>query len=98
MKHLIIFGILLGLSRCQVLAQTRGQVTQQAGDCSVNVTGEKNTASLVCNEIDPKLAEQVRAIINGTHRNESAIKEMSDKLDRIIKQMDVEAIPPVVAL
>jgi hypothetical protein len=40
----------------------------------------------------------VRAILNGTHRNENAVKEMSEKLDRIIKQMDLEAIPPVVGL
>jgi hypothetical protein len=99
MKLFRILGVLLGLDTSLVFSQAKAQVVQHAGDCSVNITGNNNTtASLVCNGVDPKLAEQVRAIINGTRRNESAVKEMSEKLDRIIKQMDQEAIPPVMAL
>lgn len=99
MKLFRILGTLLGLGMSPVFSPAQAQVVQHAGDCSVNITGNNNTtASLVCNGVDPKLAEQVRAIINGTRRNESAVKEMSEKLDRIIKQMDQEAIPPVMAL
>jgi hypothetical protein len=99
MKFFRILGFLL----CHVISlafpQAMAEVTQHAGDCSVNITGNNNTtASLVCNGVDPNLAEQVRAIINGTRSNEGAVKEMSAKLDRIINQMDQEAIPPVVAL
>jgi hypothetical protein len=90
MKLLAIPGLVLGLSfPALTAAQEKGTTVQQAGDCSVNITGNNNTtASLVCNGIDPKLAEQVRAILNGTRRNENAVKEMSEKLDRIIRQMD----------
>ena len=99
MKLFRTLGAVLGLSTSLALPQTKAQVTQQADNCSVNITGNNNTtASLICNGIDPKLAEQVRAILNGTRRNESAVKEMSEKLDRIIKQMDLEGIPPVMAL
>src|ERR1700733_5676999 len=99
MKTFRLLGILFWLCASPLFSQTKPQAVQQAGDCSVNIAGNNNTtASLLCNGIDPKLAEQIRAIINGTHRNESAIKEMSEKLDRIIKQMDQEAIPPVVAI
>jgi hypothetical protein len=51
-------------------SQTQGPVAQQAGDCSVNIAGNGNTASLICKGVDPKLAEQVRAILNGTRRSE----------------------------
>jgi hypothetical protein len=89
MKHLGILATLLGLCTCQVLSQTKAQVVQQAGDCSVNIAGNNNTtASLVCNGIDPELAKQVQAIISGTMRNQSALKEISKKLDRIIKEID----------
>jgi hypothetical protein len=88
MKCFRPLGILLCFCTSLVFSQTKPPAVQQAGDCSVNINGNNNTtASLVCNEIDPKLAEQVRAIINGTHRNENAIRDMSEKLDRILKQM-----------
>jgi hypothetical protein len=94
----LIFGI-LGCGPVLASAQDKSAVVQQAGDCSVNITGNNNTtASLVCNGVDPKLAQQIRAIVNGTRRNETVLKEMSEKLDRMIKQMDQEAIPPVMAL
>lgn len=98
MKNFKLLSVLLCLCPPLVFSQTKPQVVQQAGDCSVNIAGNNTTASLTCNAIDPKLAEQIRAIVNGTHRNENALKGMSEKLDRIIKQMDLESIPPVVAL
>jgi hypothetical protein len=74
-----------------VSAQEKKAVVQQAGDCSVNITGNNNTtASLVCSGVDPKLAEQVRAILNGTRRSEAATKEISEKLDQILNQMNEE--------
>jgi hypothetical protein len=90
--------IILGLGISLIFCQTKPPVAQRAGDCSVNITGNSNTASLVCNGVNPKLAEQVRAILNGTRRNESAAKKISEKLDLILKQIDKEAIPPDVAL
>ncbi len=102
MKLLVICSLIFGILGCGpalASAQDKSAVVQQSGDCSVNITGNNNTtASLVCNGVDPKLAQQIRAIVNGTRRNESALKEISEKLDRVIKQMAQEAIPPVVAL
>jgi hypothetical protein len=58
--------------------------TQRAGDCSVNISGTENTASLVCTGVDAKVAKQIQAIVRGMQRNESAVKEISEKLDRIL--------------
>jgi len=87
MKILVIVGATLCLSTSQAFAQVKVQVSQQAGDCSVNITGNANSVSLVCRHVDPKLAEQVRAILNGTQRNEKALKEISQKLDPIVKEI-----------
>ncbi len=80
------------------LAQANAPVTQQGGDCSINVDGSNNTVSLVCKSVDPKLAEQITAILRGTHNNEKATKEISGKLDQILKQMNKETVPPLVGL
>ena len=93
-----IFVTLVTIVAFPAFSQSTTQENQRGGDCSVNITGNDNTASLVCTGVDVKLAAQVRAILNGTRRNESAVKEMSEKLDRILKQMDKEAIPPLVGL
>ena len=58
--------------------------SQRAGDCSVNISGKDNTASLVCSGVDVKVAKQIQAIVRGMQRNESAVKEISEKLDRIL--------------
>jgi len=65
MKFYRTLSILVALSTCLVLKQADAQVAQHAGNCSVNINGNNNKlASLVCHEIDPKLAEQIRAIVN----------------------------------
>lgn len=99
MKLFRILGMSLGCGGSLLFSQASSPVVQHAGDCSINITGNNNTtASLVCDHVDRKLAEQVRAILNGTRRTESDVKDISEKLDRIIKQMDQEAIPPVLTL
>jgi len=84
-----------------VFAQTKAPINQQAGDCSVNITGSGNSASLVCKNLDPKIAEQIRAILNGMQRNEKTTKDMSQKLDLILKEVSKAqkpSEPPDVAL
>lgn len=101
MKLLIISCLIFGILACTpalATAQEKKAVVQQAGECSVNIAGKNNTASLVCNGVDPKLAEQARAILNGSRRSESAAKEISAKLDQILKQINKETAPPTVAL
>jgi hypothetical protein len=88
MRTAAIVVLALGLSGpwCpSVLSQAKP--IQQAGSCSINTNGNNNTASLVCNEVDPKLAEQVQAIVNGTLHNEKATKEIISKLDLILKEL-----------
>jgi hypothetical protein len=80
--------IILCLDASLIFAQTKLSASQQAGDCAVNITGNGNSASLVCNSIDPKLAEQVKAILNGTRRNEKAIEGISKQLSAIQEDLD----------
>lgn len=98
MKTLIVLGLTLSLSTSLSFSQAKASVVQQGGDCSVSISGNNNTASLICSGVDPKLAEQVRAILNGTRRSQSAAKEISEKLDQILKQINKEAAPPTVGL
>lgn len=95
MKTLMVLG-LLGLCASQGLSQKAPAIGQSADNCAVNIAGTGNTASLICKGIDPKLAEQVRAILNGTRRNAAATKEISEKLDLILRQLVLA--PPDVAL
>jgi K+/H+ antiporter YhaU regulatory subunit KhtT len=94
MKALILSSLMFSILACDLASarpQEKRAVVQQAGDCSVNITGNNNsTASLVCNGVDRKLAEQVQAILNRTRRSESATKEISEKLDQILKQIKPE--------
>jgi len=91
----LLLFMFLGTS---LLAQTHAPVIQHGGDCTINTSGSENKVSLVCNKLDPKLAEQVRAILNRTNQNEKTTKEISDKLDQILKQVNKDIVPPVVGL
>ena len=86
--------ILLSLSTSIAFSQTKTPIVQESGDCSVNIRGNNSTASLIGTAVDPKLAEQVGAILNGTRRNQNAAKEISEKLDLILKQINKEADHP----
>jgi hypothetical protein len=98
MKILIILVLTVGFSTSLAFTQAKTPVVQQGGDCSVNISGNHNTASLICRDVDRKLAEQIRAILNGTRRSENATKEVSEKLDQILKQINKETTPPTEAL
>ena len=77
-----------------ILAQAKPSPDQKAGDCAIEISGNGNTASLVCDGIDVTLAKQIREILSGTRQNTSAAKEMSQKLDQIINHFNQEAMPP----
>jgi hypothetical protein len=79
-------------------AQTKAQSEQKAGDCSVNVNGNGNTASLVCNAIDATIAKQIQEILKDSHNNQIAATDISEKLDQIINHFNQEAVPPEVGL
>ena len=101
MKILAILSLIHCLGASLAFAQAKAPVNQQAGDCSVNITGSGNSAFLTCKDVDPKVAEQIRGILNGTQRNEKATKDISQKLDLILKEIakgQKPADPPDVAL
>jgi len=82
--HLLAFITIYLFLISSLSAQSTTQPTQKAGNCSINVSGNGNSASLDCKGIDPTLAKQVQTILNGTRQNEAAMKELSAKLDQII--------------
>jgi len=90
---LITLGVIFCLDMSRALAQIKAPISQQAGDCSVTIAGSGNNASLVCNNLDPRIAEQVRAILNSSQRNEKATKDISQKLDLILKEISKRPTP-----
>src|SRR3984957_10819414 len=95
MTVLVVF--LGGISSLS-FAQSKPQLDQKVGNCSIIQNGTGNTASLNCDNIDATLAKQIQEILNGTRQNTSAAKDISEKLDRIINQMDQAEAQPLVAL
>lgn len=83
-EHVLAFIAIYLFLLPSLSAQGTKQPTQQAGNCSINVTGNENSASLICKGIDATLAKQIQTILNGTRQNEAAMKELSAKLDQII--------------
>jgi hypothetical protein len=81
MKSQILAFIAFGSSLASPLT---AQNQQQAGDCSINVSGNGNSATLVCKRIDATLAKQIQTILNGTRQNTGELKELSAQLDQII--------------
>lgn len=81
-------SIVLTLFAPLLLAQTKPTTVQMAGDCAVNIAGNGNTASLVCKDLDPKLASQVKAILNSTRHNEKALANVSKQLATIQATLD----------
>jgi hypothetical protein len=80
-----LFVLYIGYPR-QLLAQSADQTIQQTGNCSVVNLGN-GMANFNCISVDAKVAAQMQAILNGIRRNESAAKDISEKLNRIIAQM-----------
>ena len=71
MKTFIIIIFNLSIGTFVASAQALPPVEQKGGERSVNIAGNNNTvASLICHGLDPKVAEQVRAILTGTLHNE----------------------------
>jgi hypothetical protein len=78
----------LGLCAPLMFAQTKPPVGQVAGDCAVNIVGNNNSASLVCGNLDPKLAEQMKTILNSTRHNQTAIDTISKQLATIQAELE----------
>ncbi|MGD1210941.1 MAG: hypothetical protein ABR973_06240 [Candidatus Acidiferrales bacterium] len=97
MKTFAFFALgLVGLGTPVAFSQSR-PVVQQAGDCSVNITGNNNTtASLVCNGIDQKLAQQIREIVSSSRKDGKTLQDISQKLDLVLQQIGniPQKLPP----
>jgi hypothetical protein len=71
----------------QALGQGKSSSDQKAGNCSILVEGNGNTASIKCESIDANLAAQIRELVNASRRDEGTKKDFADKLDQIISMV-----------
>jgi hypothetical protein len=97
MKILALCGILsaacFSISLC-AYSQSNASSVQKAGNCSITTNGNGNNSTLVCNDLDRKVASQIKSILNGTERTEAALKMLSDKLDQIIHNVSDRRLTP----
>lgn len=97
MKVIAVFGILsaawFSISP-QAYSQAKATSVQKAGNCSITTNGNANNSTLVCNDLDPKVASQIKAILNGTERTQAALKVLSDKLDQITHNVSDRRLTP----
>jgi hypothetical protein len=97
MKTVVALGILsvawFGISP-QAYSQSQASSVQKGGNCSITTNGNANNSTLVCNDLDPKVASQIKAILNGTERTQAALKVLSDKLDQIIHNVSDRRLTP----
>jgi len=97
MKPTAVFGLMivswLGISS-PADAQSKPSSVQTAGDCSITISGNGNSSTLVCADLDPKLANQIKAILSGTERTQTALRELSEKLDQIAHKVSDRRLTP----
>jgi len=89
MKTIALIAIVLSalVTGSQASGQGTSQSDQKAGNCSILVEGNGNTASLNCVSIDANLAAQLRELVNASRREETSKKDFADKLDQIISMV-----------
>src|ERR1700722_4686740 len=69
------------------LPQTSGITTQQARDCAQNFVGNNNTGTVTCYNVDKKLADQIGQLVSASKRDGRTLKEISDKIDTLLKEL-----------
>jgi hypothetical protein len=92
MRNFGLLGIFVGFCISEfapAFAQTKPSSDQKAGACSVNVSGNANTVSIKCDGVDRTVAEDIETILNRTLNNVKATKDLSAKLDRLLKEMSL---------
>jgi hypothetical protein len=98
MKIILTLGAIALLRICafsRVSAQDKVATTQQATDCSVNVSGTNNTVSLTCNKSDENVVREMAAILNLGHANSASLKRILDELDELKQRLPASDIVTV---
>jgi hypothetical protein len=100
MKSFGIFIAVVVFCFCEpapMFSQTKPSSDQKAGACSVNVIGNANTVSIKCDGVDRAVAEQIETILNRTLHDAKATRDLSAKLDRLLKEMPTAQAPVAIA-
>jgi hypothetical protein len=67
------------------IAQGTGPATLQ-GTCNATNTGNNSTVTVTCNNVDKKLADQIRLLVAASKRDGKTLKDISDKIDVLLKE------------
>lgn len=78
------------LTTVMALCQPPGNVSQQGRDCVQNFVGNNNTGSITCSGVDQKLAEQINQLIGASKRNTKTLKDISDSIEKLLRQVQAE--------
>jgi hypothetical protein len=73
-------------------SQTKEPTTQQAKDCAQNFVGNNNTGTITCYNVDKKLVEQIGQLVAASKRDGKTLKDISDKIDTLLKELTQPSI------
>ena len=76
---LLLFLVRLGWGQSTGVASTQGS-------CNAVNTGSNGNVTVTCSNVDKKLAEQIGQLVNASKRDGKMLKEISDKLDILLKE------------
>jgi hypothetical protein len=65
--------------------QSTGTASAQ-GSCNAVNTGNNGNVTVTCSNVDKKLADQIGQLVNASKRDGKMLKEISDKLDVLLKE------------
>jgi hypothetical protein len=77
--RIIAFLFLAGIALAQ-------QSTTTSGQCSPIAPNNSGSVSIICSNIDKKLANQISQLVAASKRDEKALIDISDKLDVLLRE------------
>jgi hypothetical protein len=66
-------------------AQSNGPASAQ-GTCNGSNTGNGGTVTVTCNNVDKKLAEQIKELVTAATRDGKTLQEISERLNKLLKE------------
>jgi hypothetical protein len=85
MKFFLILTLLMSLP-CYSQSASPGHI-ETKGQCSPVLTGDGNTVTLTCYNVDRKLADQIGQLVADSKRDDRSLKEISKKLDALFTEV-----------
>jgi hypothetical protein len=83
MKRLVLF---IACSCAVGSAQSTGPESVQ-GACNAVNTGNGGVVTLTCTNVDKKLADEIRQLVNASRRDEKVLREISERLGELVQRL-----------